>query len=367
MKSGGKINIRPTIFWVIVSISITFVILFAETGVMDSGAGAYLSVKGKPSCGIDKTIRRFQSNAYYTGPLIDNHVHMPTPSKIVSSVGKKMGFNMPAVDKRLNADHLACLFESEGIKKAFGFYLVTRFAVNSGWQFAAQTEKRYPGIIVPFFMPAPNNFINIGATSTLSIIKANEPLFKGIGEIKGEFESQMDFENRDLARLYEFADLNRKIVMIHPRQDQENSIGRILAKYPNAKFLLHGGDADAWITDLMAVHKNVFYSLDAGLTSLYGWGGPKRIHREPTKPEFMSYMEENFDRLVSVGVSRWGQWLELYPERFLWGTDRWYDWHFDPDVGAILEEFGRTFIGRLSSVAGENFAYRNAERILSSF
>lgn len=41
-----------------------------------------------------------------------------------------------------------------------------------------------------------------------------------------------------------------------------------------------------------------------------------------------------------------------------------FAWHFDPEVGGILEEFSRSFIGRLDASVQENFAYKNAERML---
>jgi len=48
----------------------------------------------------------------------------------------------------------------------------------------------------------------------------------------------------------------------------------------------------------------------------------------------------------------------------MWGTDRWYRWQFDYEVGGILEEFGRSFIGELEPQVQEKFAYKNAEKIL---
>ena len=46
------------------------------------------------------------------------------------------------------------------------------------------------------------------------------------------------------------------------------------------------------------------------------------------------------------------------------GTDRAFAWHFDPEVGALIEESARIFIGQLDPAVQEKFAYKNAERLL---
>ena len=61
-----------------------------------------------------------------------------------------------------------------------------------------------------------------------------------------------------------------------------------------------------------------------------------------------------------------GGLISKHPNRFLWGTDRWFGWTFDEEVGAVLEEFGRSFIGQLAPSAQENFAYKNAEELLGN-
>lgn len=63
-------------------------------------------------------------------------------------------------------------------------------------------------------------------------------------------------------------------------------------------------------------------------------------------------------------VAHWKPLIEKYPDRFTWGTDRWFAWHFDPEVGGLIEELSRSFIGKLDPAVQENFAYKNAERML---
>jgi len=57
--------------------------------------------------------------------------------------------------------------------------------------------------------------------------------------------------------------------------------------------------------------------------------------------------------------------IEGHPDKFLWGTDRAFAWHFDDDVGALLDESARAFIVQLDPAVQEKFAYKNAERLLN--
>lgn len=320
---------------------------------------------GASPCTLTPEPREFNHEPYYTGPLIDTHVHMPTASKIVSAIAGRFGFEMPVFGGDLTIDYLTCLFESEGVTQAFGFYIIPKFAQGQTVEAVQKFEKKYPGKIIPFFMPPPMNFLNLGFSTVEGIFSKNKPLFKGIGEIKGEFENAKNLESPNLLEMYKIAERHNLVVMIHPRRNQQAATERVLAKYPEVSFLLHGGDADDWITELMAKHKNIYYTLDASLTSLYGWE-KQRQSRKPSREEFLTYFRGNFDKLINKALGNWKSKIETYPDRFLWGTDRWYGWHFNKDVGGLLEEFGRTFIGKLPSAVQENFAYKNAERLLEN-
>ncbi len=320
---------------------------------------------GASPCTLSPQPRQFNRQPYYTGPMIDAHMHMPTPSRIVSLVSKQLGLETPSLSRELSIDYIACLLENENTKQAFGFYIFTRYADGQTARMAADFEKKYPGQIVPFFMPAPVNLLNLPPQAVESIFNKRKGLFKGLGEIKSEFETARDLENPNLLALYKLAQNNNLVVMIHPRRDQQTAVEKVLAQYPNVSFLLHGGDADDWITELMAKHKNVYYSLDANLTSLYGWEKQHQLN-QPGREEFLEYFRSNFDNVVDRALGNWKNKIEAYPNRFLWGTDRWYGWHFNKDVSGLLEEFGRTFIGQLPPAMQENFAYKNAERLVKN-
>lgn len=167
--------------------------------------------------------------------------------------------------------------------------------------------------------------------------------------------------------MYKIADSHNLVVMMHPRGNQQDEVEQILTKFTDVTFLLHGGENQEWIVDLMKNHQNVYYSLDANMTSIYGF--EKRhddevLTKDLTKEEWLLFLRQNFDLKLDREISKWKDKIETYPDRFTWGTDRFYGWHFDAEVGGLLEEFGRAFIGGLDPSVQENFAYKNAERVI---
>ena len=118
--------------------------------------------------------------------------------------------------------------------------------------------------------------------------------------------------------------------------------------------------------DVIKNHDNVYYSLDGNIIYLYGWK-PEHYTGSggPTKEEYLAYVKNNFDSIIAKEITNWKANIEAYPDRFLWGTDRWYGWHFDSDVGMLITEMGRSFIGNLDPTVREQFAYKNAEKLFA--
>jgi hypothetical protein len=289
---------------------------------------------------------------------------MPVSSSIVAAVGRKMGFeHMPSFGGKLTPDYLACLFESEGITRVIGFFHATKFNMSAEARTAANFEKKYPGLIAPFFMPGTNDTLRVSTSSVKVMLDKNQGLFEGIGEIKmfdnGSILRPVFLSHFDIARTYDIP------VMLHPYEKHKTEVLDLLKRYPTVKFVFHGGrDAD-WVPEFMGSYPNAYYSIDADMVGLYGSGGPKEGKRkDPSKEEFISYLRGHFNEVLRTALSEWKARIEAHPNRFMWGTDRWYDWHFDEDVGALLEEFGRAFIGRLAPEVQERFAYKNAQAFL---
>lgn len=314
-------------------------------------------------CTLTPKPREFNAAPYYEGPLIDAHFHMPVSSSIVATVGRQMGFeHMPAFGGKLTPDYLACLFQSEGITKVIAFFLTTKFSLGAEVRSASNFQKKYPNLITPFFMPGTNDTLRVSTSTVKATLTKNKGLFTGVGEIKM-------FDNGSILRPvflshYELARTHGLPVMLHPYHEHKAEVMELLKRYPTVKFLFHGGDDREWVMEVIGRYPNAYYSLDANLTSLYG-SLPEHRDKEPDKEEFIAYFRAHFDEVLQRALSEWKNRIENHPDRFMWGTDRWYDWHFDAEVGGLLTEFGRAFIGRLAPGVQERFAYKNAEALLS--
>lgn len=320
----------------------------------------------KEPCTLIPKPKEFKADPYYGGPLIDSHVHLPVSSKIISTVAKQAGFeDMPAIDDNgLTLDYLVCLFESEGIKQTIGFYTMP----NIGYSIdpIKDLERKSPGKIVPFFMPPPIQQLMMNPQTTKNILDKNKGLFKGYGEVGFYMESFEDVSPDDpkFQEIYKTSDEHNLVVMIHPSENQRETTEKVLGDYPQVTFFIHGGEENLdWVMTLMKKYNNFYYSLDANLTSLFGF---KKEHqfKKPTKEEWLIHIRANFNSQLDRALKGWKDKIEAYPDRFTWGTDRWYSWTFDAEVGGLLEEFGRAFIGRLDPAVQENFAYKNAEEML---
>lgn len=354
-------------------ILLLLIALIAITMVIGGGVFWYLSgqkVPGltatveKKKCNQTAHKREFNKEPYYTGPLIDSHVHLPTAAKIVSSIAGKNGLELPVLEGDLSADRILCLFESQGITKTFGFHITSKFAEGAAVSAAKEIEAMYPGKIVHFLMPPPVKFLNIEPSGIEEILNTNKGLFKGFGEVALYMDSYEGAKpnDSDFLQIYKLADQHNLIVMIHPEDNLRDGVEEILQKFPQVTFFFHGGEDQEWLIDLMPKYKNFYYSVDANILSIYGFKKEHQLQK-PTKEEYVAYMRENFDAELKEALDRWKAIIETNPDRFTWGTDRWFAWHFDPEVGGILEEFSRSFIGRLNPRVQENFAHKNAQRM----
>lgn len=348
----------------IITTNITNQIINNITG--KQGGNDLVSKIEKKPCDTPKTKRQFKSEPYYSGPLIDSHVHFPTSAKIVSNIAGQNGLELPVLEGNISADKLICLFESEGITKTFAFHITSKFAEGASVSTAKDIEKNYPGKLVHFIMPPPVLSLNIDPSTVESILNGNKNLFKGFGEVALYMDGYQGTKPNDsnLQQIYKLADEHNLIVMVHPEDNIKTGVEEILRDNPNVTFFFHGGRNQEWIIDLMDKYKNFYYSVDGDLVSLYGHGGGVQFKTTTAKEEYLSYLRENFNANLEEAVSRWKKRIEAHPDRFTWGTDRWYAWQFDPEVGALIEEFGRSFIGRLDPKSQENFAYKNAEKML---
>lgn len=328
-------------------------------------------------CDVAVRPREFSHKPYYTGPLIDAHIHLPTSSRIVSMVSVKLGHQSPVWDKDLSSDYMNCLFETEGTLQVFGFHLLTKYSSEGEVRVAKHMDKKYPGKMTHFLMPTfISPWINVNADVVRDILADNPGLFKGIGELK-MFDGRTP-EDPFLIEMYELAKKYNLIVMMHPYDRHKKAVEKMIKQYPEVNFLLHGIDESDerygpdgerrdtidWIIGLMKRYDNIYYSVD-DTVSIFGW---KREHEKinPTKEESLPYIREEFDGKLKRLVQRWKPNIALYPDRFLSGTDRHQDWHFDQDASGLIVEFKRAFIGQLDPAVQEKYAHKNAQKLLEN-
>lgn len=325
--------------------------------------------------GEDKCSRSFKpimaAEPYYQGPLFDAHLHLPTQTKVVSDVSAGTGNPIPFWNKNLSLSYLKCLFDQEGMYSAYGFHLFTKYYMDAEVSMAKKMEKKYPGMITHFLMPTIiNDSINPDVDKIAQILDDNPGLFRGMGELK-----MYDGKEPDDPYVLGFIELARKhnlIVMMHPFDNHKRGVEKIVRQYPEVTFLFHGIVDDIgprgvknnlnWLDTLITNNKNVYYSVDAGL-QIYGW---QRSHfgRALLKEEMLPYLKTNFKEQLQKDLSYYKDIIEKHPDRFLRGTDRCHAVHYDQEISALLEEYSRALIGRLSPSVQERFAHINADTLL---
>lgn len=327
----------------------------------NAGAGTLREVE----CDLTPSPRKFDSTPYYTGPLIDAHLHMPFTFEAPKALYQQADWNGPTLEKEVAAGDIICIFDKEKISSGFGFYVVPNLMKGQAVQPIKQVEQQYPGRITPFLMPAHVSGLDLKPEEAEGILNSNKGLFKGYGETafyKGSFKG-VSPDDASLLQIYKIADKHNLIIMIHPDNGQRQAIERILKDYPNVIFLFHGPEAEPWIEDIVGKYPNAYYTIDGSLWDIPNEFQGVNLYDAKNKEEFVFEFKRDYNKLLNGVITKWKGAIEKHPDKFLWGTDRAYEMHFDPEVGALLEEIGRSFIGKLDLAVQEKFAYRNAERI----
>ncbi len=312
--------------------------------------------KSSSDCDLTPSPRQFSNTPYYTGPLVDNHFHMPSIGQVHEGLAGE-----PILDENIARSDIICLFDKENIKNAFGFYLILSSLKEESLQSIREIERQYAGRIIPFLVLASHETA-LDPPQVEEVMNSNKGLFKGYGEVALYFELYNNMSPNDplFLELYKVADRHNLIVMMHPIATQQQALEQALRDYPNVVFLFHGWEMANWATALLSKYPNAHYSLDADL-----FGDSGFFYNAGNKENFSIRFKQNWQNTLNKTVGSWKSKIEQYPDQFLWGTDRGgFLWQYDSGVGALLEEFSRAFIGQLNPVVQEKFAYKNAERLL---
>src|SRR3989338_6920966 len=308
--------------------------------------------------------QKFNSEPYYYGSLFDAHFHMPSLIDFGEMEGHGTDHDFdsitdPVLGKDVELEKILCMFDKENVTGIIGFSIGAEQLFQETIDMAESVNKNSSGKIRLFLMPFTFNL------EKLDEIQWNNPnLFQGYGEIAFYFKDNPSPNSKKMTDIYKLAEKYDLIVMAHPDGRQENEIEKVIKENPNVKFLLHGPEIEDSIIDLMDRYPNVYYSLDAILIRLPNSPGAL-MYTVNSKGNFIAKFTENFDTIMDEAVERWKGKIELYPDRFMWGTDRAYKWTYDEEVSVLLEEFGRAFIARLKPSVQEKFAYKNAEELIT--
>ncbi len=312
--------------------------------------------------------RQFSSLSYYTGPLIDAHLHMPFTFDVPKALYAQADHDGAVLEKDVAAGSIMCVFDKTGVQSAIGFYVIPSLLKGQAVVQIKQIEEKFPGRITPFIMTAHVSTLNLQPADVESVLKANPDLFKGFGEIALYKDAYKGISPDDASLLpyYEIANKYGLIVMIHPDYGQEEAIEKIVKDYPQVKFLFHGGQLHPLVrkTDFLGRYPNAYFSIDGDLNDIPDEHESSNLYGDKTKEEFMVKFKRDYETILATAITNWRGPIEKNPTKFLWGTDRAYTMHFDAEVGALLDEIGRAFIGQLDPAVQEKFAYKNAERLL---
>ncbi len=307
---------------------------------------------------------------YYEGPLFDAHLHLPTKVKSIADIAAKTG-NPIALWDKVSLNYMKCLFDREGMYSAYGFHLFSKYYMDDEVQMAKKIEKKYPRMIAHFFMPTIiSQTLNPDLDKIGKILDDNPKLFRGMGELKMYDGKEPD--DPYVLGLLDLAQKHNLIVMMHPFDHHKKGVDKIVRQYPEVNFLFHGFVEDIgpagvknnlnWLDKLMADNSNVYYSVDAGL-GIYGW---KKEHHGKVVPkeELLPGLKKTFKKQLETDVTNYKGIIEKRPDRFLRGTDRFHQVHFDPEISSLLDEYTRAFIARLDPSVQEKFAHINADTLL---
>ena len=227
------------------------------------------------NCDANPHKREFTNNLYYTGPLIDTHLHMPVASKIFSEIAIQSGFeDMPHTGK-IPTSKIVCLMKKENIIKAFGFFLASNIGLEQSVSHVKDIKEKYNDMFISFFQPPlPMQQLFPKTSDVEKVLKNNPGLYGGYGEIRFDFnlgQNVLPDDNYQL-EMYDLSDKNNLIVQVHPAKGQAQILKQLLEKYPNVVFLVHlMKDEQQEIIELLETHDNMYYSLDAEISYIFGY------------------------------------------------------------------------------------------------
>ncbi len=357
--------------------------------VVAASAGVYTLFGTSPSSGVvERAIAHEQCapvsvdvdfGKRYEGPLIDTHIHIPH----IPEGPSFMPSDRPELGGNISLGDYACTFAAEGTSKVFAFFPVFPGFEAQHLAIVKGAREQYPDLFVTFIMPPdrddhPDGFPTVEASVLQNMLGVYPDIFSGYGEIglyaRGDHggptgSPALPPDSARMRAIYPVVREHDLLVYVHLGEGQQASFERALSENPDINFIFHGDQLIVYrengrqdltaLDEILSRHPNVYYGID----ELYGdtW----LLRPEGSKEEFFAHFK-NYGALLQKDLATWKAFIERHPNQVLWGTDRGASarWTMDADVGIYLTRYARTFIALLDPSVQENFAYKNAERLL---
>ena len=315
--------------------------------------------------------------SYYNGPLIDTHLHLPqlpddslgglddsyqaprgSGSDLYDTIAEA---DRPLMGRTVNVNGVACTLKNEGTIKAFTFFPTFPEITTPAIDVAYRTVEENPSLFVPFIQASASGVATLEGDLLDVMLGVRPDFFFGFGEV-GDSPTESINPKPD-SEIYtgdfEVARDHGIPVYFHVGEGDQENMARALQRFPEVTFIVHGDFVRPHINDLMNRYPNIYFTFN----DIFDEHIP--LFRFGDKEVFMSAMERDWDRLLDNAVEMYKPMIEAHPDRYMWGTDRGdIVWNYDEDLGRLLADYGRAFIGRFDPAIQEKLAYKNAERLL---
>ena len=350
--------------WVLLSVGIIIVLVVAFFFLFVKPSSKEMANISIPTYQDPKCTRtftpQFNAGSYYQGPLFDSHFHIPPDH------GGNFNKFKVTLQKDITLEDIVCEFEKEKVTGAIAFYAPDAWLmattksddeiINQWIEQAKEIKKGLPGWIHMFYDPISEN------TNEANKVYNSVPGIEGFGELvylQGESPRSGSKVNDDISLAVEkVANSNKLAVTVHPEEKDKADLEDALKKNPNTIFMTHGWGHDNYIMELMNKYPNFYFTLDSTTLS-YG----DAIYIQGPEDKYVAALKQNFATNIDQAVKQWGTQIQRHPDRFLWGTDKCFSFHYSEEISKIYEEYARAFIARLDPENQEMFAYKNAQDI----
>ena len=332
-------------------------------------------------CGV-APVTNFPAS-YYQGPLIDFHLHIPQLPDDQYGEQSDTGYvaprgaesdkydtiaqeDRPLLGRTMNIARIACTLKNEGSVKAFAFFPTFPQTMSPAIEVAYRAVEEYPDLFVPFIQASANGSATLEGKLLDVMLDFRPGLYKGFGEVGDSPTESINPKPDGVVYTGDFEVVRnhgKLLVYFHTGTDHQDNMEIALQRFSDVTFIVHGDFVRPYIQGMMDRNPNLYFTYN-DIFAISGEVG--ETFRFGEKESFLADMRTEWDRLLDEADDLYRSMIEAHPDRFMWGTDRGdIVWGHDEEVGRILAEFGRAFIGRFDPSIQADLAYKNAERLIA--